>query len=139
MIELQSPIPDLVGAHCEALIAQEFWYGGERVSPANVLFLKTRAGSWQRIVLDGGVLFWRTEAEPSFPTLADDSPEYGQHPLVDLAAQHALVGRRIEGVRVAEHTGADELQLEFSGGVVVALRELSGQDATDLEIRAPAA
>jgi hypothetical protein len=139
VIELQSPIPDLAGAHCEALIAQEFWHGGERVSPANVLFLKTEAGSWQRIVLDAGVLFWRTEAEPSFPTPADDSPEYGQHPLVDLAARHGLVGRRIEAVRVAERPDGDELQLEFSEGVVVALRDLRDQDATDLEIRVPAA
>ena len=73
------------------------------------------------------------------PHVVRGLPRRRQHPLVDLGARHGLVGRRIEAVHMAERPDADEPQLEFNGGVVVALRDLSDRDATDLEIRAPAA
>ena len=139
MLEFQSEVPDLRGARCEALIAQEFWYAGERVSSASVLYLKTEAAGWHRVAIDGGVLFWRVEAEPSFPRREDSGEEFGQHPLVDLGERHALVGRQIERVRVVEAPEVNELQFEFSDGIVVALRDFPGRDATDLEIRPPAA
>ena len=139
MLEFQTPIPDLTGARCAALLVQEFWYAGKRVSPANVLFLAIQGGAWHRIAVDAGVVFWRVEAAPSLPTPEMDSEQYGQHPLVDIGVQNDLVGRQIQGVWATEHLDADEVLIQFRGGPAVVLRALPGRDVTDLEIRAPAA
>jgi hypothetical protein len=42
-------------------------------------------------------------------------------------------------VRAIETAEADELLLEFEGAPTLALRDVHTQDATDLEIRPPAA
>ena len=142
MLEFQTEAPDLVGARCAGVLAQEFWHAGERVSPANVLFLGVESPegpAWHRIVLDSGLMFWRVERAPSLPRTDDDSPQYGQHPVVDLGARHGFIGRRIAAVRVIETADADELLLEFEGAPTLALRDVHNQEATDLEIRPPAA
>jgi hypothetical protein len=142
MLEFQSEAPDLVGSRCAGVLAQEFWYEGERVSPANVLFLGVESPKgpvWHRIVLDSGLVFWRVERAPSLLRSDDDSSQYGLHPIVDLGARHGFIGRQIAAVRVMETPDADELLLEFEGAPTLALRDVRSQDATELEIRPPAA
>ena len=139
MLEFNAPLPRLAGARCSALLAQEFWHAGERVSPANALFLAVEGGAWHRIAIDCGIVFWRIETEPSLPGPEMDSDQYGQHPLVDIGAQYGLVGRQIQDVWAAQQREGDELLIQFENGPVVVLRALRDRDVTDLEIRAPAA
>src|SRR5690606_36902240 len=126
MTEFQSPIPNLTGARCSSVLAQEFWHEGERVSAANVSFLGLEDGTWHRIVLDGGAGFWRAEAEPSLPVPEMDSEEYGQHPVTDVGAKYGLVGRTITAVRLWDTGEAAEVLIDFDNGTTLALRDLLG-------------
>ncbi len=138
MIKFQSPIPDLTGARCRSLLAQEFWHNGKQVSAGNVLFLAVEGGAWHRIVLDGGTGFWRVEAEPSLPGPEMDSEEYGQYPVTDIGAKYGLVGRKIISVRLQDTLEAAELLIDFDDGTTLALRDLLEGDETNFEIRVPA-
>jgi hypothetical protein len=142
MLEFLVEAPDLAGARCAGVLAQEFWYAGRRVSPANVLFVCVEGAdglAWHRIALDVGLVFWRVEHAPSLPTSRDDSDLYGEHPVVNLGALYGLVGRRIVAVRAVEAADADELLFVFEDGPTIALRDVRGIDATDMEVRSPAA
>ena len=139
MLEFQTPAPRIAGSHCAKVLAQEFWFAGERVSPANVLHLQTDDGSWHRISIDSGVVFWRVEPTPSVPLVPEDSEEYGSHPLVDVGARHKLLGRRLERLEVVDGPLTGELQFHFDDGRSLVLIHRREVDATELEIRAPAA
>jgi hypothetical protein len=139
MLEFHHPTPDITGAKCSALLAQQFWHQGELVSAINVLFIGLADGSWQRVALDAGLVFWHVEEIPSFPNASQDSEQYGQHPLVDLGARYSLIGRMIESVTTASVAAGDELRIRFTGDTSVILRDRPDRDATELIIDAPAA
>ena len=139
MLEFQTPPPRITGSHCAKLLAQEFWHGGECVSPANVLYIQTDDESWHRIAIDSGVVFWRVETTPSVPGASDDPGEYGSHPLVDIGERHKLLGRRLESVDTVDASDASEMHFRFDDGRSLVLIHRRDVDATSLEIRAPAA
>jgi hypothetical protein len=84
MLSFHVPIPDVAHQLCRALLAQEYWYRGQLVSNANVLFLRLNEVLWHRFFIDAGVVFWRTVETPD-PPAGDDDDTY---PQTDVAAAH---------------------------------------------------
>src|SRR5205823_13759298 len=52
MLEFHDPIPEIAQRKCTGLIAQEYWYQGEQITAANVMFLQLV----RRIATAGSVL-----------------------------------------------------------------------------------
>ena len=40
MLEFHDPIPEIAQRKCTGLIAQEYWYQGEQIDEAKVMFLQ---------------------------------------------------------------------------------------------------
>ena len=52
MLEFHDSIPEIAQRKCTGLIAQEYWYQGEQITEANVMFLQLI----RRIATAGSVL-----------------------------------------------------------------------------------
>jgi hypothetical protein len=131
MLELKNPIPDIAGRVCTALLAQEYWHQGERVTNANVLFLRLEDGVWHRFFLDAGALFWRTVDAPTFPPASTDNEEH-RYPVVDLAALHGFAGKKVVDVQAVDVAGGAELRLAFRNAPLLVLRDV--EDQTELRV-----
>lgn len=100
--------PQLGGCICNALICEQFWYRGELVSVANVIYIQADR-SWYRLVLDAGVIHWRNQAESPKPW---EVPEEGyDYPHFDLARQEGLIGVPIASY--AMHASATGCSVDF--------------------------
>jgi hypothetical protein len=121
MLMLHAPLPDIGGQVCEALLVQAHYYRGTLVNEANVLFLKLQEGSWHRVFIEAGIVFWQTVDRL-------DSPDQDRHhfTLTDLAAAHGLAGRRLVGVATGDLPSGGELRLLFAGGGSVAFAHVDG-------------
>lgn len=129
MLEFHDPIPELAGQICLQFLSQEYWCGGDRVSPANALLLHLQDGGWHRFFIDAGVVFWRSQSDqPLLP------PSVGDHmyTLADLGERHRITGHTLLAVRATDLPGGGEIRLEFSDAPSVILRDQ--QDKTELEI-----
>src|SRR5438874_665785 len=82
----------LVGARCEKILRQEYWYKGELVESVNALHFKVAGGPWYRVFFDGGVFFDRGETDPRECAWAASDCRY---PLVDLSRERALAGKLV--------------------------------------------
>jgi hypothetical protein len=120
---------DIAGHKCEAFLCRQYWYKGQLLDEANVLFLKTDSNLWHRICFDCGVLFWKEEKE------ASSMPSQGpyEYPLVNLASKYKLGDRLIEKVWQSLTPMHGELGLSCEGGTQVILRNTN--DRSTLEIR----
>ena len=67
VLSFHDPIPDVRHQVCNALLVQEYWYRGELVDEANVLFLRLDGDSWHRFFIDAGIVFWKTVEAPDVP------------------------------------------------------------------------
>jgi hypothetical protein len=81
--------PDLAGKRCDAIVCQQFRYRGELAEPANVVHLQFD-GSWHRLSIDCGVVFWGTERQA--PRAWSVEEEGWDYPLEDLGSTIGLVG-----------------------------------------------
>jgi hypothetical protein len=119
MLTFHDRIPDLEGQVCTGLLAQEYWYRGELVDEATVLFLRLDEPVWHRLVIDAGVVFWKTVEMPDRP------PDYEDHSCrhVDIAGQHGLAGRRLSAIETIDLPGGGALRLRFEGGTSVVLHK----------------
>ncbi len=133
MLEFHDPIPDLAGKICVALLAQEYWDRGERISAANALLLHCDDDLWHRFFIDAGVVFWR--AGSAIPSVPPGDGEH-QYKLTDIAASHSLIGREIVSVRAIDLPGGGAIRLEFSGAPSVVLRDIN--DTSDLQFESAA-
>ncbi len=125
MLVVSRPIPDVVDAVCDGVIAQTHYYRGAQVPGAVVLFLHLRRRGWQRIFVEADVLFWHSVEGPDAP---------GQHDrhhtaVVDVAAAHGHVGKRVREVTIVDFPSGGEIQLRFDGAPDVVLRKTSESTA----------
>lgn len=125
MLALNRPIPDVMGAVCEGLLAQAHYYRGTRVPDANVLFLRLGGRGWQRIFIDSDVVFWQAVDGPDTP---------GQHDrhhtaVVDVAAAHGHAGKRLLDVSVRDLPAGGEIHLRFDDAPAVVLRKTPAESA----------
>jgi hypothetical protein len=129
MLVCREALPNVAGEVCEALLLQAHYYRGQLVNEANVLFLRlTGGGGWHRIFIEAGVVFWHTVD-------ALDSPDGDRHhyTVTDLAAAHALVGRRLIGLTTADVPAGGELRLLFAGDARVSFRHVDGRSRVVVE------
>jgi hypothetical protein len=128
MLTIHATLPDVAGEVCETLLLQSYYYRGQLVSPANVLFLRLTASGWHRIFIDGGVVFWQTVDRL-------DSPDQDRHhyTLTDLGARHGLTGRRLVGVGTADVPGGGELWLHFADDTRVSFHHVDGRSRVDVD------
>src|SRR5437764_3808780 len=120
MLEFHDPIPDIAHQACRALIAQEYWYRGELVSDANVLFLRLEDDIWHRFFIDAGVVFWKTAAAREAPKEDDDH----HYPHTDIGVLYGFTGKRLSNVSTADLPGGGELRLDFDSGEAIILRNV---------------
>ena len=129
MLEFHDPIPKLAGKVCVQFLAQEYWHGSERVSPANALLLHLDDGQWHRFFIDAGVVFWRSESDQASLPPTDEAHRYI---LADLGERYGIVGRTVSKVHTTDLPDGGEIRLEFSGAPGVILRDR--RDKAELEI-----
>lgn len=106
---------------CLGLVAQECYYQGDLVEPANVVFLHVGPARWFRFYIDCGD-FGRTEVAAVNPIEPEVSQADFRYPLVDLAAHYPVVGRRVirAELRQVPPDGAD-FSLVLDDGATIAL------------------
>jgi hypothetical protein len=128
MLDFHDQIPELAGGTCRSLIVQEYWYEGELVSEANVLFLQLDEG-WHRFFIDAGVVFWQAVAGPEAP------PDSGLHRYrhTDFGSRHDLVGRKLERVCTADLPDGGEIQIAFEGGRRLVLQNVNDESSLVVE------
>lgn len=94
-VETHGIQPNLAGLVCEGLICEGYEFNGETVSGANVLYLAT-GNIWYRLVIDAGVVFWRTQEHMPQPW---GVPNEGlRYPHEDVGLKFNLRGQRILAV-----------------------------------------
>ena len=121
MLATSRPLPDVVGAVCDGLIAQTHYYRGAQVPGAIVLFLHLRRRGWQRIFVEADIVFWHSVEGPDAP---------GQHDrhhtaVIDVAAAHGHTGKRVREVAIVDLPSGGEIHLRFDDAADVVLRKTS--------------
>lgn len=89
--------PELTGLLCEAFICEGFVSKGKLIANASVVYLRF-AGTWHKLIIDGGVIFWRPcPGGPSPWAIASEGWEY---PHIDVGAVAGIVGHRLREYRM---------------------------------------
>ena len=133
MLTFHDPIPDVREQVCHALLVQEYWYRGELVNEANVLFLQLN-DVWHRFFIDAGVVFWKTVVAPNPPP---DEAEHSSR-LTDIGARHGLMGRRLSAIEAIDLPGGGALRLAFEGGPTIILNNQNDASRLIVERDGPA-
>jgi hypothetical protein len=125
MLAMSRPLPDVVEAVCDGLIAQTHYYRGAEVPGAIVLFLNLRRRGWYRIFVEADIVFWHSVDGPDAP---------GQHDrhhtaVIDVAAAHGHAGKRVRDVAVVDLPSGGEIHMRFDGAPDVVLRKTSEASA----------
>ena len=119
-----------VGQRCLALMAQRYEYGGELVEEANVLYLQVAHTQWLRFFFDNGYFFCRAEPELTLEEFAEDNMRFTG---VELAAQHNLLGRRIEAVEFSEVPTGATLRVKFEHGATLVLHNANDHSTVSID------
>jgi hypothetical protein len=130
MLDFHDQIPQIAPQPCRALIAQEYWYRGELVTEANVLFLRLADVLWHRFFIDTGVVFWKTVDEPDAPYEEGDH----RYPHRDIGVLHGRIGKRLANIRTIDLPGGGELRLEFDDGKAIIVHDID--DCSTLAVEA---
>ncbi|MEZ6037512.1 MAG: hypothetical protein R3F29_08530 [Planctomycetota bacterium] len=119
-LEVHGKWPELRGQHCDACIAEEYWFEGTLEVPANVVWLRAGA-TWHRLVIDCGIVFWSTRvAGPE----AYEMPELrAEVRLRDLGRELAMAGETIEEIAGAPASGGVDVWIVFRSGRRVTFRD----------------
>jgi hypothetical protein len=126
------------GAECLGLLAEEFYFRGELVTPANAVWVQFAPGRWLFFLIDAGAFVWREAPLPLVEIWdAEAGPEL-QHRLVSVPLRGA-VGSSVVAAELAvvDEVGA-RLELRFASGARLALRN-DAADETALELSPPVA
>ncbi|MCB9171988.1 MAG: hypothetical protein H6637_03610 [Ardenticatenales bacterium] len=91
--ELNGEPPDLSGKICQGLYREEYWFEGDLIEPATILYLKFD-GQWHRLYFDFGIIFWRLEDE--LPESFDVPEEGWSFKMIDVNRTIPVVGRCLE-------------------------------------------
>lgn len=120
-VEIIGRPPQLEGTVCQALLCEQYWHGGELVTPANVIWVSAGA-AWHRLTFDLGIVFWRSESEAprdyEMPGLKAEAR------LDDLGARLGLAGSRILSCSTRPIARGSEVVFTFEGGRTVAFRNV---------------
>src|SRR5438034_11738191 len=93
----EAELPELAGATCERLLGVQSKLDNGCVVPC-LFWLKIKDGRWHRFFIDAWILQWRDRDELDEDDLTYDS----EFPVLDIAAQHALVGRAIVKIQMRQ-------------------------------------
>jgi hypothetical protein len=110
--------PELVGLPCESLICEGFVNNGRRVADANIVYLRF-AGTWHKMSIDGGVVFWRKLDRAPEPWRVENA-DWG-YPQVDVGAAAGIVGRSLKHYRMTTRAAGAQVSFEFDNGRRVAI------------------
>jgi hypothetical protein len=110
--------PELVGLPCESLICEGFVNNGRRVADANIVYLRF-AGTWHKMSIDGGVVFWRKLDRAPEPWRVENA-DWG-YPQVDVGAAAGIVGRSLRHYRMTTGAAGAQVSFEFDNGRRVAI------------------
>jgi len=118
-VEVMGNEPPLVGAICQALLCERFEYLGHLESPSNVVYICVTS-TWHRLVIDGGVVFWRVQNNEPKPWATPK--ENCAYPHRNLGKEFHLAGEIISAVKVSRLNQVVEVALRFSNGKCFTLR-----------------
>jgi len=110
--------PELVGLPCESLICEGFVNHGKRVADANIVYLRF-AGTWHKMSIDGGVVFWRKLDRPPEPWRVEHE-DWG-YPQVDVGAAAGIVGHSLKLYRMTTRATGAQVSFEFDNGRRIAI------------------
>ncbi len=97
-MEIVGRAPELAGLLCEAFICEGFVHNGQLVENAGVVYL-CFAGAWHKLVIDCGVMIWRSwSGQPSPWAIPSEGFEY---PHVDIGDIAGVIGKRLKEYRMA--------------------------------------
>jgi hypothetical protein len=121
-LDINGEPPALTGVPCDELLVQQYWYRGELVEPANVVYLRF-AGGWHRLYFDSGIVFWRPHDRA--PEAVSPGQEEFAYPLVDLGRQFGVRGVMLDRMEATPIEGGSEVRLGFGNGVVVVFSDIA--------------
>ncbi|RXH12061.1 hypothetical protein EAS56_18370 [Bradyrhizobium guangzhouense] len=117
-MELIGHPPELAGLLCEAFICEGCVCKGEIVAGANVFYL-CFAGTWHRLAIDCGVIFWWPVLEEPGPwKIASEGWEY---PHIDLGAAAGVVGHRLREYRMEIVAAGGSVIFHFDNDRTIAI------------------
>jgi hypothetical protein len=114
--------PAVVGLPCDEVLVSEYWHDGERVEPANVVYLRF-GGRWHRLYFDYGIVFWRPQE--SAPEAVPPGGEGYAYPLVDLGRQAGVCGVVLDRLEAAPIAGGSEVRFAFRNGADLVFRSIA--------------
>jgi hypothetical protein len=103
-------MPNLQGSVCQEIICQQYWYKGELVEPANVVYLKF-SEKWHRLSIDCGVIIWRKHEGP--PTTIPMQKGLYSYLLEDLAGKYGCKGQTLLSLDSRSFKGGAEVSFVF--------------------------
>ncbi len=116
-------LPEIKAKVCEKLVIQEYWYNGQKIEGAHILFLKIEDGDWFRIFFDAGVFFCReVNAPDQWNTTPADEFHY---PQTEIAKEQQIEDVAITQVNLNLNGRQSELRIEFANGVTLNLTEIN--------------
>lgn len=114
---------------CEELFCQEYWFKGEIIDAANIIFLKF-VGKWYRLYFDCGIVFWRDETNALKSYYAEET--HSQHLVLNLGLKYELLGKRLSAIELRPVLGGSEVTLYFECGAFVTFKNIN--DVTTISV-----
>jgi hypothetical protein len=136
--ELETPVHGeafkihLIGQACERLLCQQYYFDGELLDEANVLFLGLASGAWVRFFYDSGKFFWRDEAIPSLPSITHPTDQY-HYPITELTESFGITACKITQVAFRKIANGWQLRIWFRNGARLELE--NGDDRSRVFLR----
>ena len=126
-LEVIGTQPDIVGKHCEEMIAVEYWHEGKLVDSANEVYLKFE-GPWHHLCFDSGIIFWRdnVHAPQSF-----EAPEIdASYRAFDLAEVHGLRGAKLTSLEAEPLEAGSQVRFGVEGDKQITFRGMNNDVST---------
>lgn len=117
-VEIVGHPPELAGLLCDALICEGYFYKGELIANANVVYLCFE-DTWHKLVIDCGVIFWRQQVKLPKPWAVEN--EGFEYPHVDVGADAGVIGHRLESYEMATSTNGGHVTFLFDQGRIITI------------------
>ncbi|MDH5667028.1 MAG: hypothetical protein OEY86_03335 [Nitrospira sp.] len=117
--EIHGQWPSVDGEVLDALLCQEYHYGGVLADPANVIYFRV-SSVWYRLTLDCGVILWHVaKAGPETLVVHEIKAEYK---IIDLGRKCSVVGSEIKAIEPIPIQRGVGVSMSFSDGRKIIFR-----------------
>jgi len=106
---------EIIGRKCETLVAREFWFCGELVTPLCVVFIGDNKGDRWKLYLDDEDNTWKIEKTDENPNDLESDEEY-RYPLTDLLERFPLREQIIEDFCECDKIVSAKAEIKFANG-----------------------